>query len=291
MSNNATSIKHHFVPQFYFRAWSNPETKLFWLYQRNTVGAIEIRERPAKSVGFVPHLYSWLPTGLDFDQAAPDQLEQDFFGPLDDAAAIVHQKLITSGFSALAAEDRSVWAWFLKSLIERSPKRIREVEQSADLSGTWADDFARLWPGRHPDAGAQAFFSRLDRAAMIRNTLLGEMVRQICDRPFIEGLQRMEWLTVDLPPGEDHFLTGDTPLIFNGGVRESPIFALSIAISPTKLFVVHQKDEAFDREWLGLLTYMHSVNIVLKAEKYVVSSRPLTDSRFIKYAKVVEEAL
>jgi hypothetical protein len=280
------SRRHHFVPQFYLRAWYDDDDAGFWLYYRNKTGHIVLRRKPAKSVAYLNDLYSLKPEGpLPNLDKTSDELEQRFFSRIDAAAAHIHQKLLSSGINALTVTDRRVWSLFLNSLIERSPKRIADIERAINSDKIIAD-LKQLRLSSH----MQDFLNSIDIGAVVRNNLLSALVTCIADEPFIDYLSQLCWNTVDLPK-EDHFLTGDYPVVINTGQSDSPIYLLSIALSPKRLLIIHKDDPVFDLDFIRTTAIMHSIQVTEQTEKHLISSRELIDGPYIKYAKVVNQKL
>lgn len=286
------SHRHHFVPRFYLRAWYESDKKGFWLYSRNAKGEIGFRRRVAKSVAYDWDLYSFRPDGLNPHGVVSDELETAFFRPLDDAASVVHRKLLISGVNSLSGEDRYIWALFMNSLIERSPRRIREILLDSSASaGSFLDGQEAKSSSPETWSAIKTALDKIDVDAFLRNTVLTGLVHYILDGPFIEYVAQMVWLTIDLPDGQDHFLTSDSPVVINGGTQNNPIYILSIALSPRRILVMHKPSFDFDRDIIGMISICHNVVVTQQAERHLVSSRKLSDSRFIKYTRVVSEAL
>lgn len=284
--------RHHFVPQFLLREWYETADRGFWLYFRDPQGRVRLCHRHAKSIAYVKDLYAINPDGMDFRQSPSNKLEDRFFAPIDDAASIVHQKLLTSGLHSLSPDDRIVWAIFVNSLLERLPKRIQVLE--AQFAGLHDESIAateREYPGSTTQPAIKAILAKVDKTAVVRNAVLSGLVRYIMDEPFIRYIASMEWLTLSLADGADHFLTGDTPVIVNGGGLSAPIYLLSIAVSPQKLLVMRSAFPAFDADFVGRLTLIYNILLAQQTDQYLVSSRQLADSRFIKYRRIVDAML
>ena len=280
--------RHHFVPQFYLRAWYEPGQDGFWLYSRNARGDLSLRCRPAKSVAYVLDLYSLRPVGLPIGPVSlSDEIETGFFAPIDDAAAPVLLKAATSSIWDLTYDERRIAAVFFNSLLERRPERIEELVRSV-VTPELTEQLARRF---HSTRGRQLLDS-LDVDAFARNEILAALRGYIVDEQFVDYLAKMIWSTFEFPHGPDHFLTSDSPLVVNGGtLPQRPIYLLSIALSPKRLLLIHAKNDAFDREFLSKIAATHSIQTTVQAETFVVSSRRLTDSAAIKYSRIVNEKL
>lgn len=278
------SHKHHYVPQFYLRTWQNPESGNFWLYTRNAANRVTYRHRPAKSVGYLHDLYSLKPdVPWKVFNPVSDILETNFFSFVDAAAAIVHQKLISSGLSALSGQDRLDWALFLNSLMERNPKRISEIEKSFSIDEV-KKEFATRWRRLE-------LLDKIDVDALHHNSLRHALVTYITDEAFVTYVANMRWATIDISIDGEHLLTSDMPLLINGGVAGNPIHLLSIALSPQRLLIMHSDDEGFDEDFIRTLTVIHNISIVENTQQYLISSRELKDGPFTRFSRVVEEKL
>ena len=281
------SRRHHFVSQFYLRAWHDPDGSGFWLYTRTKNGHICLHRRPAKSVAYLENLYSLRPNGLPFGPlATSDEPERTFFSRIDDAAARIHQNLICSDINSVSFDEKWVWSLFLNSLLERSPKRISEIEQAVP-STEIATEFTRRWQSTH----MQKVWNKIDINAAVRNSLLAALPAYIVNKPFLDYLAQMCWNTFDISNGTDHFLTGDYPLVVNHGQSDRPIYLLSIALSPKRLLVIHPHAPEFDLEFLRKITVTHNIQVTSQTKTHLVSSKKLNNSSRIRYIQMVEQKL
>lgn len=281
------SRRHHFVPQFYLRAWHNPDGFGLWLYTRDERGQIRCNRRPAKSIAYFEDLYSLRPDGLPSGRfATSDEPEIAFFSRIDNAAARIHQKLLDFDINSIPFDEKQIWALFLNSLLERSPKRIREIEQAVPLTEI-AAEFTRRWPS----ARMQEALNKIDITAAVRNSLLEALPAYIGDKPFLGYLAQMCWSTFDISNRADHFLTGDCPLVVNHGQTDRPIHLLSIALSPKRLLVIHPHAPEFDLDFFRKIAVTHSVQVTAQTDTHLVSSKKLRNSSSINYVRVVEQNL
>ncbi|MDP1664980.1 MAG: DUF4238 domain-containing protein [Methylobacter sp.] len=288
-----TSERHHFVPQFYLKKWYEPGKNGFWLYFRDERGNIRLRQqRPAKAIGYEDNLYSFLPDGLTFHDSDSNKLEHGFFAQVDNAASVIHRKLLNQGVGALSADDRIKWAIFVNSLIERCPNRLRDIKSRApDILFKLISELKQPSPSSTLQPQVQSIVDRMDSAAVVHNTVLSMLAPYIVDEPFIQYVTEMEWQTIDIPKGQDHFLTGDTPVVINAGDSSTPIHILSIAISPSRLLIMHKRSPEFDIQLCKIIAICHSSILVKQTKKHLVSSKKLTNSKHIKYNRIVEKML
>lgn len=243
--------RHHYVPKFYLANWCIENDDLLLLHTKTSNGSIKSGRKSPYSVSYVRGLYTLLPEIHPFQKNTSDHIEASFFSKLDDDASKLYRRILKSGISTINAEDRYLWALFVNSLMERSPVRINEVISEAnEHTLKMVEDFHRTGDPRI----VQNAFKHIDVNALSRNAVLHGMVRYICDAETLDYFSKLCWVTIDLPDGADHFLTGDTPLIVNGAHPvKSPVYTLSLALTPKKLLIMHSNEEKFDKEFLNKL--------------------------------------
>lgn len=282
------SQKHHYVPKFYLAKWRVEGNDFFWVHTKTAFNEIKTGLKPPSSISFERGLYATSPESFPFDTPASNEIEKDFFRKIDDAASIVHLKLLNEGVAALSPNERYEWALFINSLLERSPKRINNVlarakNEAPQLMSKYQQNL------KLNSAGFDNLLQKLDMDALTRNAILFAMVQWIIDPPTLQYFMNMEWMIIAQPPGEDHFLTGDYPVVVNGTTEEtSPIFIMSIAISPTKILIMYKNPEVFDEDSLRHLAVIHNILIATQTEKFLVSSKVLTDDGHVKNKKILE---
>lgn len=278
------SRRHHFVPQFYLKAWMANDGKGLWLYQRDFKDQVKFYRRAAKAVGYINDLYRLYPaTNHPALDHPPDSIEKQFFSIIDDNAARVHQKLIVSGLGDISEKDRYTWALFLNSLLERGPSRITQVED-ADLSDLLRAELMERW-------GHSEFLDKIDLHAMSKNAVRYVLVDRIKNGMISELLAKMKWAVVHIPIEGEHFVTSDKPVLINTGQEGHPIHCVSLSISPNRLFIAHTDSEEFDDEFIKILAITHNIIIMERAEKYVISSKRLDDGPYTKYSKAIQKFL
>ena len=279
--------RHHFVPEFYLSEWNEPGTGKFWLYLRDPTGEMSFRHRSGRATGFEKYLYSYLTDGLDFRNTKSAQLESNFFSPLDSAASIVHQKLVHSGVNSISNEERMTWSLFVNSLLSRSPEKINRMQSVATTavedSMLALQQTSRAWSSCR---FADPILERLDKSAVSRNLALNAIVSEILDRDNINYICSMQWATVQIPQGPDHFLTSDRPLVVNVGRDMLPVIMISLSLSP-KLLLLMNKEDA-DEGLLKLAAVAHNALLIRQSTRHLFSYIKLEDGYFFKYQSMIK---
>lgn len=102
----------------------------------------------------------------------------------------------------------------------------------------------------------------------------------------------MHWVILELPAGDEHFLTGDTPVIVNADAKEKrPVNSLSMALSPKKLLIMYNPIPEFGQEKLVSMAWSFNIWLVAQTERDLVSSQELSGGPFISYRDILESLL
>lgn len=288
------SWRHHHAPQFYLSKWGDPTTGKLWLCRRVPTGKLVEGETYPKSTGFERDLYSAPPT-TPYEHWAPDIVETKFMSPLDNAASSVLEKLLAqpAGMPSLDQADRQAWARFLRSLMERHPKTLRERDSAADQI---AQSLVAEYKTRFSSASAQRAFEIFDHRVAAKNTVRTHMVQQIDEPEFLSALTAQDWLTVETN-GVD-FITSDQPLLENPGLDDAvtgqTVYVVTLPLSPTRLFVSYPRSWRGDGDWQDALrvitSEIHNMLVVSGRPQYLYSAKPITDGKYTKLRKMVEES-
>jgi hypothetical protein len=145
MTHQQNSHRHHYLPQFYLRAWGGPARSV-WAFFEPRPGEPISKPYAPKSVGYEDGLY--VAADLVRHECTSDAIEAPFLRDIDTAAAPVHRKLL-AGDVDLSDEERLAWARFLHALHERNPSVLAQQQPVAEnvISATLASAW-RLGPAR-----------------------------------------------------------------------------------------------------------------------------------------------
>jgi len=283
MSVQKSAAKHHFVPKFILRAWQD-DKKFLWIYNRNNKGDISFRRGAPKSVAYIENLYTLYP---EFRGSRPkaDEVESTVMAKIDDNAAVVHRILLEEGVQAVDEKGRRVWAVFIASMMERSPKQLQQYKEVIPLSEIESD--LRMLG---PNAIDLISSGGLNLESIRNNVVMKFMVERILDPEFVELLCRMHWFVIRNEICGEHFVLGDDSLIINNGSGDGQsLYVIRIAISPDMLFVMVYDDAWLDDELIRVLAVSYNLNVIRASERYVISSRELKNSTLTKYQRALDE--
>lgn len=226
-------IDHHFTPVFYLKAWTDADGRLI-RYSRPADTVVAKSCAPIRT-GSQPHLYSL--QGVPPERQAI--LETEFFGPVDNHAAIIHQMFRAGRLNDLTGDQRCHWARFMMSMTLRSPFSLGEVARLADqnIRANLAVD----------DEEYNAIRKSGDPATLYDWTLQHEpQVIENAHKNFLPGLIdhadlgrhliNMVWATMDLSVARHSLLTSDRPFTWTGGWK-NPKALLVFPLGPQSLFL------------------------------------------------------
>jgi len=282
--------RHHYIPEFYLKAWCLIDKKKFFLYRREPDGKLSIVLKPPRSIGFIYGLYTIKPEIYPFHTQHSDEVEKRFFSSIDNQASLILPKLINHGVGALSSEERLDWALFINSLIERRPEKIRKlVRHTSNASNKILHDLKTVTP--QEDHPANYFFQNANFENLNYDAALNIMMNLISDENMLGYLYNMNWVLVKIKHNaNEHYVTGDNPILINGGPYQEndPILVISFALSPSCLLIMHQQSDEFDEMFCRVLAICHSFKVTEQTQKYLVSSKKLDDYGSIKYLKMLE---
>ncbi len=276
-------VKHHFIPQFLLRAWADTKgDKKVEVFQLNLPCHPSSRTNP-KFTGYEDNLYTLSkPIVAGVNQQA---VEKKLLQRIDSEGARVLRMLSTSGFADLEPKDLGDWAYFIVSLLFRTPDAVswlrteapnhlraslsdrpEEYESKAEIydPSTLTDFVEKHLPGYIEDFGMIS----LDKV--------------ICDRDRVQKLLQMKWSLRDFSGQENHLLLADRPCILTTGI-DDPDLVIVLPIGPWKMFiaakdeqVVHSMGRQHPKE---LLTWINEISLSQAEQR--VYARDASPRRFI----------
>ncbi len=221
--------RQHTVPRFYLRRFAIPspskgEGDGFWVYRR---GEGAPQWLPWQTVSIHSHFYSWVdPSG----QRNTDM--EDELGKVETVAAPIIEKLTTSGFSGLDAQDRNRLVFFVALVYARTPQRRQVVvdvaqRQAASRIRDLAADESRLTERVATFNRATGKTLSIEEAReLLTGFVSGDETPRLNDKgqvafplsmvvPLFELFGSMNWSLIRAPNGAE-FVTSDEPLNLSG---------------------------------------------------------------------------
>jgi hypothetical protein len=238
------------------------------------VSGVVTEERVApRATGFKWDLYAKQAAGPTF-RGSVDAIEKAFFSVLDNDAARVHQKLLANVGLPLSDEERTVWALFLNSLLERDPQTMAQRDARAPEIADGV--LAELGDGRA--AFVERVLATVDPIDITKNAIRDFMVAEICRKEVLEHFKGWHWEMVLLKP-DYPLITADAPIVINGAAdqRARPIQMAALALSPQALLVMRPKAWTVDDEFRKMLILSHNLSLVQGSAMYLYSRMPVAD--------------
>lgn len=239
-------LKHHYLPVFYLKAWSNADSNLCEFSR--PYSKVSTKWKNPAATGYVQGLYT-LP-GVPASRA--QLIEKRYMGFVDTAAARVHQVMLahgTSAFRTITAEERVAWARFLYSLTFRNPERVNDInKQYAEHAPGAAEEIREQYRLRRKATDPETFdeFKVRFLANPYNTSGLNVLPRLLRSKSVIVSIAQMTFWTIKLPHFSGRtFLTSDRPIIMTNGLNK-PDAHIVIPISPDVLFLAGRNTQAYD---------------------------------------------
>ena len=236
-------MKHHFIPQFLLKAWaSTTEDKKLEVFRLDLPHFPSSRRTP-EYTGYEENLYTLTePVVADVRQQSA---ETDFLQCVDSDGARVLHKLNTTGFTDLRPQDQVIWAYFIESLLFRTPDAIswlrdmarNILEASLNENPEEYDTIAETC-----DPHTLADFVEENFPGYIENFGIMSLGKLVCDQERVDKILRMRWWLLDFSGQKSHLLLADRPCIFTTNI-DDPDLIIALPIGPWKAFMATKTDE------------------------------------------------
>ena len=267
-----THSNHHFVPEFYLRAWTTPDesqaerlTYFQWIQ-----GHLHAARISPKGAARQVDLYA----GVDKDGKKTQAVEQEYFGPkVDDPAAPVIAKMIAGG-QPLSEAEAGAFSRYVVAQRIRTPGYVEHVRSEATLAvgemaaGLEADYQALRqedWPPSVSDFIQQQMPHLPDYLGV-------QSLPRLIEQPSLLGdILEFEWGWGHLDAGDQTLLTCDRPVVFTKGLSD-PNCIVALPLSP-KVAVFAMKDphrlrQLLERSAQDLVEGLDT-NVVMQARRFV----------------------
>ena len=286
---NAPARKHHYLPCFYLKQFADNSGRVLRTFLDPRGQLREARFSP-RQTGFETDLYSLAAESPLVSAPRSDGIETDVMGPIDNQAAPAMRKLIADPL-ALSDQERTDWAVFTNSRLERHPSRLSHRDQ---VMGQHALSRAKQFM----DEGATLesrntrveVMGSMDIDVIARNLVRGAMVKEITRPEVIDYFKGFSWFSIHLDSTTDFQLaTSDNPVVVNAG-EPWPIQFLSVALGPADLFFMLRSKEVRDPDLIEQAILVHNIAL-FEQSGYVFSRDPLVDGSSIRTRKAAETLL
>jgi hypothetical protein len=221
-------MKHHYVPQFFLKRWANAVGKVNVFQIRD--GGIFNRARSPEYTGFERDLYGLVANALGIGQ---DHLEKRLFGPIDNNAALVLNKL--ERHEALSEDEHIAWTFFLSSLRMRQPDVLAFLRNDgiARMKADLAKRDAMTLP---PDAvSTEDWFARTYPGGIETLTLTSWLPRIILHDEITAAFGELRWWIREFEADQPALLLSDLPLHWEGRLKQNG-FMIQLPIGPRRVF-------------------------------------------------------
>jgi hypothetical protein len=231
-------ICHHYNPQFYLRQWAGAADGRLVRFYRPYQKVVPSRVTP-EHTGFEPRLYTLEGT------ADPQIVETGFFSPVDNAAALVLERLVVPrpGLVLLRELDnkqRRDWTRFLMSLVSRSPQSLEEFKVMLNKSireNIESGHNDKYLANKRDDDPGSVYEYALQQTPELENVYKAFLPELIANEPIGQLIINMMWAVYDVSKAPYTLLTSDRPcMTHHGGLGHSTCL-LTLPLSPTHLFV------------------------------------------------------
>lgn len=232
-------MKHHYVPQFLLRRWTNAAGKLHVFSIRN--GGLVCSEHAPEYTGYENGLYAVMATVFGLSE---DIIEKKLFGPIDNDAAKVLEKL--EHRETINEDEHIAWTFFLSSLRMRQPDTLEflRTEGMKLLKQTLSEQDMATLP---PDAPTtEQWFNRHFPGALEATSLTSWLPRMIAHDGVMEAFSGLKWWIREFPPAEPKLLLSDLPIHWEGGFNE-PGFMIQLPLAPHRIFFGARSEQTLDQ--------------------------------------------
>jgi hypothetical protein len=253
--------KHHFIPAFYQRAWTDTEGTLVEYSRPRDI--VKCRPKTPASTGWERDLYAF----PELPPEAAQHIEAQFFQYADDVAAQALANLLAGNKVPWTIESRSAWSRFLIAIHVRHPDAMKELRPA--VRTIW-DDSAEASQREYDRTRQPHFPPTFDEYWAQRDPLLPikvhvNMIIKALDNETVGAhINGMYWYVLDVSKSSDRLLTSDRPVELSQLRRPTGVAA--IPISPTQLFVA-----ANDMSTIHNLIATNPQDVVRNVNTWIVS--------------------
>lgn len=235
MPDAQVSARHHYVPQFYLKRWCSSAGQVVE-FSRPYGHTVKPKRVSPEGTGFVRKLY--MLEGVSREASA--LMEEKFFKPVDDRAAVVLGK-IEAGQQFFDGAERVAWTQFIMSLLFRHPENIEAVRSrllhtlvSTSASAEWR--WHRQRKAGEPHTLREAMRREIERdPAQVQRQALELIVGLSESERIGTQIARMWWGSTRLPIDVEPLFSSDRPVLKYGGLDDAGCHIM-VPLGPKRVF-------------------------------------------------------
>lgn len=232
--------RHHYLPEFYLKAWALRGTVTEYSRQRS---GLVTQDRSPRATGFEKHLYS---LKGEPDALTREQVELGFMRKIDDAAARVLIKMTHEPRVQLTQSETEAWAAFTTSMMFRTPARLAWFDEQIrntphEFTPQERVDYDVFRQPHHPSTLEDFYKDGSDDD--LSTSRMGVMLSLIGSRAIGHRLAQMTWTIQRYDRLTHGLLTCDDPVVTSNGFDEGLSFVI-LPVGPRDLFIAARNDEA-----------------------------------------------
>nr|WP_281288893.1 DUF4238 domain-containing protein [Sphingomonas xanthus] len=252
-------MKHHYVPQFLLRRWSNANGKLYVFAMCN--GRLVCSERAPEYTGFEHDLYAVIANAIGLSE---DVLERKLFGPIDKNASKVLEKL--EQHAPISEDEHIAWTFFLSSLRVRQPDVLDflRTDGIARMKAFLAEFDQTTLPAS--SVTTEQWFAENLPGALEARSLTSWLPRMITHDEVTDAFAGLKWWFREFEPAEAKLLLADDPIYWDGGLRKAG-FMIHLPIAPDRLFIGTRSEESET-----ILSQMPAAELIRRVNRTTLAS-------------------
>ena len=217
-------MRHHFVPQFLLRAWSEGTSDGMFQEFRLDLEGLPTMRRVPKATAYQNNLYALTkPVVAGMSQQA---VETDLLRHIDNYAAPVRVKMEQHGLKSLSITERQDWVRFLMSLRVRQPNIVSKLrtEGTHNLRQSLLNDPEQYEAlAEEDDAPTLEEWVEEYFPGLIENFGLSYFPKLVDNREVGTKILHLRWWLWDFSNANHELLLADNPCIFTVDIVALPI--------------------------------------------------------------------
>ncbi len=253
------SVKHHFVPEFFLKSWSDTTSDNKIEVFRLDLSYLPSSRLTPEYTGYEKNLYAL--TKPDVSGVNRQAVETEFLKRIDSDGAKALQKMRSNGLAALTAKDLVHWVLFTMSLRFRSPEVVTRLRTEAPIVlkkslDDWPEEYTEIADACDPPTLAE-YFEQFS-PGHIENFGVMSLPKFICGQKNLQSFLQMKCLLFDFSGQKNQLLLADRPCIFSTHF-DDPELIVALPISPWKAFMTTRTDRV-----ARILTQQHPKELLMR---------------------------